>query len=247
MNKCPKCNEYNPNGAEFCQVCSQKLLCDQGHVILGNQQECLVCRAEPGPSPKTMPSVFNARVGKRHPTVITPSADARPLPSPYAPEPLADEQSIYAAPEDSFVSPPARKPTQFNTEVVTPGVVFLRNQPRLVAVLVTFTWHPAGQMFPIHEGRTRLGRDKTQCDISLPADGSLSDLHATFLYRGREFQIADEKSKNGTFVNGEEVPLTGMPLPNYAKIKTGATTWTFVQIELPANAGANAVSSVWEQ
>jgi hypothetical protein len=36
---------------------------------------------------------------------------------------------------------------------------------------------------------------------------------------------------NGTFVNGAEAPLVGMPLKNYDEIRTGATVWKFIVIE----------------
>ena len=37
----------------------------------------------------------------------------------------------------------------------------------------------------------------------------------------------------GTYVNGKAVEELSHPLPNYSKIRTGSTTWTFIAIEPP--------------
>jgi hypothetical protein len=100
---------------------------------------------------------------------------------------------------------------------------------RIVALLVTYTWQSQGQVFPVYEGRNYLGRD-ADCEICLESDTQISGHHSAIFYRGEIFEITDEKSMNGTFVDGKSVPLTGMPLENNALIKTGATTWRFIVI-----------------
>lgn len=103
---------------------------------------------------------------------------------------------------------------------------------RIVGLLVTYDWRREGEVFPVYEGRNYLGRDP-ECEIRLTADAELSAKHAAIFYRGAGFEISDEKSLNGTWVNGKPAPLTGQPLPNYAEIKTGATRWRFIAIEPP--------------
>ncbi len=57
--------------------------------------------------------------------------------------------------------------------------------------------------FPLDEGETWVGR-KDDCDIYFP-DGGLSKRHARLLRRGGALEVEDCGSRNGTFVNGEQV------------------------------------------
>jgi hypothetical protein len=106
-----------------------------------------------------------------------------------------------------------------------------------MGVLVTYTWKPEGEVFAVREGRTVIGRETHGGDravnITLAADDSMSGVHATIIYRPetRKFSIYDEKAQTGTFVNDECVEVGGLPLPNYAKVRTGATHWIFIAVE----------------
>ena len=100
----------------------------------------------------------------------------------------------------------------------------------MVGLIVTYSWQPEGQVFAVYEGRNYLGKDP-DCEVRLTTDHTLSGKHAAIFYRGKNFTITDEKSMNGTFVNGVETPITGMSLKNYDEIKTGATGWRFIIIE----------------
>jgi pSer/pThr/pTyr-binding forkhead associated (FHA) protein len=102
---------------------------------------------------------------------------------------------------------------------------------KAVALLVTYTWRPEGQVMLLREGRNYIGSDP-ECEIFLPDDPQISGKHATIVYRGTDFWIDDEKSMNGTFVDGDCVEEKRR-LPNYARITTGGTVWTFIMIEPP--------------
>lgn len=111
---------------------------------------------------------------------------------------------------------------------------------RIVGVLITYTWRPEGELFPIRLGRNFIGAGDVgsiatygQCDIRISGDEDLSAEHALILCRHGTCKISDQKSTNGTFLNGEEASFEGMELPNYAEIKTGSTLWTFVRLEPP--------------
>lgn len=97
-------------------------------------------------------------------------------------------------------------------------------------MLVTYSWRAEGQVFPVYEGRNYIGSE-SDCEICVTTDRQLSSRHAAIFFRGGSFEISDEKSMNGTFVNNKNVPLTGASLGNYMTIKTGATIWRFIIIE----------------
>jgi hypothetical protein len=119
-----------------------------------------------------------------------------------------------------------------------------RNQPpaptrKIVGILVTYSWTDAGQIFPILEGRNRIGRDPSQCDIAIPQDDTLSAINSHIVFR-RNFTIGDEVSMCGTDVDGDPIETPFVPLRNYARIRTGSTLWTFISIEPPAAESAEA-------
>ncbi len=113
---------------------------------------------------------------------------------------------------------------------------------KIVGVLITFTWQPQGQMFPIREGKNFIGSDKVysesshqDCDIQIKLDLRMSGEHALILCRSGKYELLDKNSSNGTFVNGEMLSALGaQELQNYSKVKAGSTLFTFIKIEAPA-------------
>lgn len=108
---------------------------------------------------------------------------------------------------------------------------------RIVGVLITYTWRPEGQLFPIREGKNYIGAGDVssepilrKCEILMEADARMSSEHALILCRARRYDLVDQKSSNGTFLGNELVPVQGTELPNYAELKTGSTVWTFIKI-----------------
>jgi pSer/pThr/pTyr-binding forkhead associated (FHA) protein len=107
---------------------------------------------------------------------------------------------------------------------------------RITGVLVTFSWRREGQLFPLYEGKNLIGSGRTadrRCDVQISTDPTLSREHALIRCLGDDCEIFDQKSENGTYMNGDRVPVHGMPLENGARIKTGATIWTFQMIRVP--------------
>lgn len=112
---------------------------------------------------------------------------------------------------------------------------------RIVALLVTYSWDSAGQVFPVRSGRCFIGSDP-HCDVCVAADSQMSGRHTVILFRGEQFMIDDEKSLNGTFVDDKPVDQK-QPLANYSRIKAGATVFTFVQVESKASLCAGDLST----
>lgn len=100
---------------------------------------------------------------------------------------------------------------------------------RVVGVLITYTWSPEGQIFPVREGRNLIGRDPDKCDIAVPHDTALSELNSHITFR-RSFVLGDMVSLNGTFLNGLPVEVQFVALPGGSRIRTGATDWVFLGI-----------------
>jgi len=112
---------------------------------------------------------------------------------------------------------------------------------RIVGVLITHTWHPQGQLFPIREGRNFLGRGEISsepvprnCDVQIPQDAKMSAEHALILCRHGSYEIIDQETTNGTFLNGKLLRANeSTALPNHAALQTGSTVWAFLTIEAP--------------
>jgi len=104
---------------------------------------------------------------------------------------------------------------------------------KIVGVLVTYSWSDYGQIFPVLEGRNRIGTDPDKCNILVPQDETLSSVNTYIMFR-KSFTIGDEVSMCGTDVDGEPVETAFVPLHNYARIRTGSTHWTFIAIQPPA-------------
>jgi len=103
---------------------------------------------------------------------------------------------------------------------------------RVVGVLVTYTWQPQGEVFLVREGSNFLG-SSPECEIRVSADPRMSTRHACIVHRPGGFWIDDEKSMNGTLVDGELVKEK-RPLPESAVIRTGETVWRFAALQPPS-------------
>lgn len=190
--------------------------------------------------------------GKRGPTLVESEPLRRgPTLKEGGSAPLVSHQEVQTNPSShgtsstASQSKPKRKATEFGSTTPLSSVnpvfsnqtqPFTRHQlqtnvPRIVAILITYTWEYKGQIFPVVEGRNYLGSDPEKSEIFLETDSQISGVHAAIFCRGEEFIITDEKSRNGTFVNGQIVPFTGMSLQNYSQICTGSTQWIFVRVQ----------------
>ncbi|MGH8472136.1 MAG: FHA domain-containing protein, partial [Gammaproteobacteria bacterium] len=117
----------------------------------------------------------------------------------------------------------------------TGGQAGAEDTRRILGVLVTYTWRPEGQLFTVREGKNFIGAgdissetSHRRCEILIETDSMLSSEHALILCRHGRYDLIDQKSSNGTFLDGDLVPIAGTTLQNYAEIRTGSTVWTFV-------------------
>lgn len=111
---------------------------------------------------------------------------------------------------------------------------------RLAGVLVTFSWNSRGELFPLYEGKNVIGSggaagERPHCDVQITTDPTLSREHALIRCLKKDYEIFDQKSQNGTYMNDRLVPVHGMPLEDQATIKAGETVWQFLMIRPPAH------------
>lgn len=204
MKLCPKCHTENSTDANFCDKCQYKF------------------PASPPPS-KLCPA------GK-HP--MDPAWSSCPY-CKAAQGKAADRVEI-ATVGDEEISAEAKRKTAFAGAETLPRAAAVPapyvTGRRIVGLLVTYSARREGLIFPVYEGRNYLGSDP-DCEICLSSDDQISGKHAAIFYRGAGFEICDEKSLNGTWMNGRAASLRGEPLANYAEFKTGATVWKFIAVE----------------
>ncbi|MCP4117720.1 MAG: FHA domain-containing protein [Desulfobacteraceae bacterium] len=121
------------------------------------------------------------------------------------------------------------------------GHVGVGETRRIVGVLITYSWLPEGELFPVREGKNFIGSGKVssdpshpECHIQISRDVKMSSEHALILCRHGMYEIIDQTSSNGTFFNGEMLMSNkSTELSDYAEIRTGNTLWTFIKIKPP--------------
>jgi len=189
-----------------------------------NWDSCPYCAAEQRSNQKTSMAQGKPTI-VLEPTVNTNNPERRtivgdiPRPSPGGPTMVLPSEASNATLEGS----------QF------------KDTRKIVGALVTYSWVPGGQLFPIREGRNYIGiggagtvSSGQGCDIQVPQDAKMSRVHALILCRSGKNEIIDQQSSNGTFLNGEMLfSNQSVHLDHNAEIKTGSTLWTFIKIESP--------------
>lgn len=77
---------------------------------------------------------------------------------------------------------------------------------KLVGVLISYDENPMGEVYKIYEGTNIIGRATTS-DIPFVKDSNMSSTHLLILYREAEgiYWAEDQKSSNGTYINGKFV------------------------------------------
>ena len=210
MRTCPKCHGIMDPSWMECQYCLQSAMGPEGR----RRTE------EHDPMPP--------RVGLRNPTQV----ENVPLPPRHAGVGLPLQQA--QAPVEQ-----SRNPTRFakpgapSGEGSGPATPPATKNRRIVGVLVTYSWLPEGQIFPVLEGRNVIGRGK--CEISVPQDETMSTENSSVTFR-ETFMLKDRDSMSGTYLNGKAVEEQAR-LGNYAQIRAGSTVFTFVALDpsgLPA-------------
>jgi len=126
--------------------------------------------------------------------------------------------------------PPMFSPGGMSGAAAAPPQAMNTSGPKvLVGFLVTFQNDPGGSFWPIHSGRTQLGRSGSDGGVDVPIpDGSTSSRHATVHAdpsTGQAF-VDDDNSRNGTFLNEQKlVPGDRRQLRDNDRLRLGSTTF----------------------
>ena len=214
MKSCPKCNNLAPDDAASCGQCGMVL------------DQSLIARAA-GPG-RRIPTISESVTGTN--ATPPPKIEYRPSPPPPisgtvamgAPPPAAAPASSGRRGQTIFVPSGGHAATGVQLAPVTPA-------RRVIAVLVTYSWKPEGQVFPIREGRNLIGRSD-ECDVKIPEDAMLSTVNSHITFR-QSFTMGDMVSMGGTYLNGEVVEEQFRPLKNLSTIRAGSTQLLFVIVD----------------
>lgn len=221
MKSCPKCLNLAPETAVACEYCGTVL------------------------DDSVLPRATQAL--RRGDTVVEPQPTSRPVPPSAIPRPSPPPPSPSAPPPPPSAAP-AGTGRRGETLYVPPAEQRTSAPPpptpsagrRVLGILVTYSWRPEGQVFPVREGRNLIGRGE-ECDIRVPEDPTLSQVNSHITFR-RSFVVGDMVSMGGTYLDDEPVEEQFRPMANYSRIRTGSTHWFFVVID-PNLVGHAALSS----
>ena len=241
---CPNCrNEVNASGG-YCNRCGVSItarLCPRGHVMDPAWAECPTCHPGAGRAASS-----GAAPGSKGRTVIESPSNVPAAPAggfvkgatllegfggakaATVHEALGVKGGTVASPG----APSGKARTVFDPGTAGPslgpgtrsGSSPRTPLPRLAGWLVTFSNDPSGVDYRLREGRNTVGCDEATCDIVIADDPSVSSQHAILVFRDGTFQIRDNDSTNGTYVNGQDIFGKGaVSLKNLDRIRLGKT------------------------
>lgn len=213
-------SQFWPRGrSTFTGSGRSETVCPNGHPMDPSWTSCPRCEAE---SRAQEPSSFSRAPSGSNAT--RSGSSSMPSRSP------TKSDSSYAT--DSSV-------TRYDNDAPT-GSSSVRPPPSgrtIVGVLVSYSWDRHGELFVIYEGRNVVGKGSIDseggrpCDVQMTCDETMSSEHAHIFYRGGRYQLFDNRSTNGTYLDDLFVEENGVSLHDGARIRMGQTVWTFRKIE----------------
>ena len=98
----------------------------------------------------------------------------------------------------------------------------------------------AGMTFPLVDGETRIGRKaQERCTVILDKDAAVSSHHANLITTRDGRLVFEDKSSNGSVVDGQFLQRSQRDINSGSKIQIGAST-LLVELFAPLSAPANA-------
>jgi hypothetical protein len=214
VKSCPRCSGFSPDTTQSCQHCGTVL--DEG----------VISRAG-GPPARTTTVVEPRRSDTLdlRPTPPSPPPPSAPLPPPPSvPDASAAPGKGGRRGHTVYMPPSADSSARAPGTPTTPA-----GARKVIAILVTYSWKPEGQIFAVREGRNLIGRG-AECDIQVPDDPMLSQVNSHITFR-QNFVLGDMVSMGGTDLNGSPIEEQFRPIDNHSAIRTGSTHWHFVIVD----------------
>lgn len=250
MNSCPKCFNFVAANATRCEHCGAALDgAEPGKRGPGRRTDTVLedrpaggglPPLKPSPPPPLPSGSANVPFFNGSAPVPPPRVGAKP-PIDATPPPGSRATAFTGNGAPSLTGSVSRPPVQRGQTVFLPppaatafvggsaSAAVRSDSRKIVAVLITYSWKPEGQLFPIREGRNLIGSGET-CDIRITEDPALSSVNSHITFR-QSFTLGDMVSMSGTELNGEPVEEQFRPIANYARIRTGSTMWLLVILD----------------
>ena len=245
MKNCAKCSMSNPDNETICVRCGaafapQRMCPANRHVLPPGVGECSICQMEgsaqpgrvqggiqppnrprtladpsinpgPPPLPGGLPSRSETKGDDRGP--LPPRVFHRP-PAPTPPPQSSGKPTVFSDPNVKLPAPPSLPPSLA--------------QRKMVGVLISYSWNPDGEIYPLREGRNFIGRD-ADCEVCIAMDPTMSGKNSHITYRNN-FVVGDMVSMLGTYLGQTPIEEQFLSLPNYSKIRAGSTDFIFIAV-----------------
>ncbi len=176
MDKCPYCGAETRDGDNFCLNCGNRLVSTP---VSGQAQEV-------GDNTQASPDEWNAVQDHGAATAANETADAWPA-----------GQSV----NEATIAEPAavELPTQRSAQALTMDRI-----EQAARFVLRADDGSVVQEYPLDKMEIAIGRAPNS-DILLSKDKLTSRRHATVRYENGNYVLRDERSANGTFVNGQQI------------------------------------------
>jgi len=183
--------------------------------------------APPQPAPRKSSDLIETVISEPAPVETPTPPPLRAVP----PAPVPDAPPPPPPPKPVREPHTADQPDRRTVIVSSPEDPGGKSKGKIIGWLVSYTRSSDGVDYKLRVGFNRIGAHPA-CDLVIE-DETVSGSHAVIVYRDGKCLIKDELSRNGTFVNGNEVSEARV-LQNYDQVRVGNTTLTFVSAEKPA-------------
>jgi pSer/pThr/pTyr-binding forkhead associated (FHA) protein len=183
MDKCPYCSAETRPGDNFCLNCGNRLVPST-------------------PSPQQAQPVFGDATLPASEDWVPPVPETS---SSAQESGWRDDENLMTIANTSMEPPASPVDTSAATSSAAPVAQAIMDKVDNPARLILRTdTGEVLQEYPLEKAETSIGRAPTS-DILLSKDKLTSRRHATVTYENGEYVILDERSANGTFINGQQL------------------------------------------
>ncbi|QSQ19580.1 FHA domain-containing protein [Pyxidicoccus parkwayensis] len=232
MKRCSYCQNENPDGVSWCEMCGMELAPPKRATTVEPERPLA-----PEPAPAT-PHVKRRTVFEPDASPPASTGPARAEHGDYFGRPPPPRPAI--DPRDPFGGA-VQAPAQAQAPAPAPGPAGARPKSRTIVEsspasqpmagkvrAALFEYRGAtdvGRVHPLHTGRNTLGRDEGNSVVL--TDGRVSGQHGFLFIRAEDASYMDVSS-NGSVVDGRVVHGEQVVLQNHAVLKLGETTLVLV-------------------